>query len=235
MDDDDAAELARLRERAYGRTADIAEDAAALQRLRELEAQAAHAASDASTIDVAAEAATSPEPEPAPPPDDADDERPYGAPRRWPRWAAGAALTGSAAALVAGTVAITLAIPRDEPRYAEAVQVTTLTSLVPWPPENDSDSRRYADFRGFSVFANTVGTPADPNPVRCLSIVSPEEAAEPTIGETLSACGAGPFPVSVTAVISTLSPPAAQEAYDLGTAVNFTLGEAGVEVWVARR
>ena len=140
MDDDDAAELARLRERAYGRTADIAEDAAALQRLRELEAQAAHAASDASTIDVAAEAATSPEPEPAPPPDDADDERPYGAPRRWPRWAAGAALTGSAAALVAGTVAITLAIP---PAGGFACP---RTFLLFWR------------FRGIRFFSSTAGT-----------------------------------------------------------------------------
>ncbi|MDQ1125754.1 hypothetical protein QE428_000787 [Microbacterium sp. SORGH_AS 505] len=234
MDDDDAAELARLRERAYGRSADIAGDAAAVARLRELEAREAERPAEGPPAEDAADAPeTAPAAETTAP--DVDPERPYGAPRRWPRWATNLGLVASAAALVAGTVAITLSIPREAPRYPDAEQVATLTQLEAWPPESDSNSRRYADFRGFSVFATVVGTPADPNPVRCLSIVSPQEAAQPEVGETLSTCGAGPFPVAVTAVVSDLSPEAAKDAYALGTAINFTLGESGVEVWVAAR
>ncbi|MFL0565342.1 hypothetical protein ACH0CG_06270 [Microbacterium sp. 179-I 1D1 NHS] len=238
MDDDDAAELDRLRERAYGRSADIAGDAAAVARLRELEAREARGPDEGPPAEAAPAAAADP-PEAASTAEetdpDIDPERPYGAPRRWPRWATNLGVLASAAALVAGTVAITLSIPREAPRYPDAERVATLTQLEAWPPESDSDSRRYADFRGFSVFATVVGTPADPNPVRCLSIVSPQEAAQPEVGETLSTCGAGPFPVAVTAVVSDLSPEAAKDAYALGTAINFTLGESGVEVWVAAR
>lgn len=239
MDDDAAAELARLRERAYGRSADIAGDAAALARLRELEARAVRAPSVAPGADDEDESAPdAPGPAETDPPGaltGGDAERPYLTPRRWPRWVRPAAVAVGAVGLVAATAAVTLSIPRDVPRYPNATEVTRLSELVPLRPQNDSDSRRYADFRGFSVFTNTVGTPADPNPVRCLSIVSPEEAADPTIGETLSTCGAGPFPVAVTAVVSSLSPPAARQAYAPGTAINFTLGESGVEVWVADR
>ncbi|MFJ6677787.1 hypothetical protein ACIQLK_01505 [Microbacterium sp. NPDC091382] len=241
MDDDDAAELARLRERAYGRSADIAGDPAALARLRELEVRASETPADAEAT--AEPSAESPATEPAelqqapagPQAPATDPERPYGAPAHWPRWATGLGLVACAGALVVGTAAITLSLPRETPRYPDAERVTTLTQLEAWPPESDSDSRRYTDFRGFSVFATVVGTPADPNPVRCLSIVSPQEAAQPDIGETLSTCGAGPFPVAVTAVVSDLSPEAAKDAYALGTAINFTLGENGVEVWVAAR
>ncbi|EZP29124.1 hypothetical protein [Microbacterium oleivorans] len=225
MDDDAAAELARLRERAYGRTADIAGDAPAMRRLRELEAR---------LVPAAAPPIEEPQPDPAP---DADvvPGVPVARAPRWRRWVMGAAVLVGAAALVAGTVAVTLSIPRDVPRYPDAMRVATLDTLEPWPPQSDSASRRHEDFRGFSVFTNTVGTSADPNPVRCLSVVSPDEAADPTVGETFSACGAGPFPVSVTTVVSSLSPQAAQDAYAPGTAINFTLGEDGVEVWVIDR
>lgn len=230
MDDDEAAELARLRERAYGRTPDIAGDAAALARLRELEARAARrdapAGDDAAARDEVAPlapAASERAAAEAPP-----RERPR---RRAPRWLVAAGAVVAAAALVTATVAITRAVTEDTPRYPGTERVATLAVIDGGSaPEDSSAVRRYSDFRGYSVFAFTAGNVDRPD-VECLSVVSPAEAAD----DSLSVCGSAPFPVAVTAVVSEQSPDAARAAYPLGTALNFTLTGAGVEVWVGSR
>lgn len=230
MDDDEAAELARLRERAYGRTPDIAGDAAALARLRELEIRAARrdapAGDDTGAEDEvtpAAPAAAEPAAAEAPPQD-----RPR---RRAPRWLVAAGAVVAAAVLVTSTVAITRAVPDDTPRYPGAERVATLAVIDGGSaPEDSSAGRRYSDFRGYSVFAFTASNVDRPD-VECLSVVSPAEAAD----DSLSVCGSAPFPVAVTAVVSEQSPDAARAAYPLGTALNFTLTGAGVEVWVGSR
>ncbi|MGA6128680.1 MULTISPECIES: hypothetical protein [unclassified Microbacterium] len=230
MDDDEAAELARLRERAYGRTPDIAEDAAALARLRELETRAARrdapAGDDTGAGDEvapAAPAASERAAAEAPP-----QERSR---RRAPRWLVAAGAVVAAAALVTATVAIRRAVTEDTPRYPGAERVATLAVIDGGSaPEDSSAVRRYSDFRGYSVFAFTAGNVDRPD-VECLSVVSPAEAAD----DSLSVCGSAPFPVAVTAVVSEQSPDAARVAYPLGTALNFTLTGAGVEVWVGSR
>ncbi len=233
MDDDEAAELARLRERAYGRTPDIAGDAAALARLRELEARAARR--DAPAGD---DAAAREEVAPAEPAASAASERaaaeapPQDRPRRRaPGWLVAAGAVVAAAVLVTATVAITRAVPEDTPRYPGAERVATLAVIDGGSaPEDSSAGRRYSDFRGYSVFAFTASNVDRPD-VECLSVVSPAEAAD----DSLSVCGSAPFPVAVTAVVSEQSPDAARAAYPLGTALNFTLTGAGVEVWVGSR
>ncbi|OAH50240.1 hypothetical protein [Microbacterium oleivorans] len=227
MDDDEAAELARLRERAYGRTPDIAGDAAALARLRELEARAARrdvpAGDDAAAPEEVAPVAPAEPAAEAPP-----RERPR---RRAPRWLVAAGAVVAAAVLVTATVAITRAVPEDTPRYPGAERVATLAVIDGGSaPEDSSAGRRYSDFRGYSVFAFTASNVDRPD-VECLSVVSPAEAAD----DSLSVCGSAPFPVAVTAVVSEQSPDAARAAYPLGTALNFTLTGAGVEVWVGSR
>lgn len=227
MDDDEAAELARLRERAYGRTPDIAGDAAALARLRELQTRAARrdapAGDDTGAGDEVAPAAPAAFAAEAPP-----RERPR---RRAPRWLVAAGAVVAAAVLVTATVAITRTIPEDTPRYPGAERVATLAVIDGGSaPEDSSAGRRYSDFRGYSVFAFTASNVDRPD-VECLSVVSPAEAAD----DSLSVCGSAPFPVAVTAVVSEQSPDAARAAYPLGTALNFTLTGAGVEVWVGSR
>lgn len=225
MDEDEAAEIARLRERAYGRTPDIAGDADAIRRLRELEARAAPRE--------AAEPPAPPVADPAPAAEEEGDgpAAPAVPRRRLPRWAVAAGAIVAAAALVTATALITTAVPDAAPRYPSAAKVATLSVIDGGSAqEQASAGRRYADFRGFSVFAFTA-TAEDRPDVECLSIVSPEEAAD----DSLSTCGAAPFPVSVTTVISERSPAAARATYPTGTTLNFTLTTSGVEVWVAER
>ncbi|MEW1834718.1 hypothetical protein [Microbacterium sp. NPDC079995] len=227
MDDDEAAELARLRERAYGRTPDIAGDTAALARLRELEERALRGATMEQVVD-----------DPALPVEDATVEDsevatalPVEPPRRAPRWVLLVGATVAAVVLIAATVAITRAVPEEKTRYPGAERVTTLAVIDGGGAQaNASAGRRYADFRGYSVFAFTATSPDRPN-AECMSIVSPQESAD----ESLSTCGAAPFPVTVTTVVSEQSPDAARTSYRSGTVINFTLTNAGVEVWVAER
>lgn len=221
MDDDEAAELARLRERAYGRTPDIAGDAAAVARLRELEERAAPRETvEDDSPDAVVEAPTPDEP-PAPEPTR----------RRTPRWLVTVGAVVAAGVLVAATVAITRAVPEETTRYPGAERVMTLAVIDGGGAQaNASAGRRYEDFRGFSVFAFTATSPNRPD-AECLSIVSPQESAD----DSLSTCGAAPFPVTVTTVISEQSPDAARASYRPGSVINFTLTSAGVEVWVAAR
>ncbi|MFI8632793.1 hypothetical protein ACIGEP_09385 [Microbacterium sp. NPDC077663] len=227
MDDDEAAELTRLRERAYGRTPDIADDAAALARLRELEDRALRRES---AEPFPGDAAPADEPAVEDPPV-GQTPTPVAAPRRAPRWLVALGAVVAAAVLVAATVAITQAVPDETTRYSGAERATTLSVIDGGGAQaNASAGRRYVDFRGYSVFAFTATSPDRPN-AECLSIVSPQEAAD----DSLSTCGAAPFPVSVTTVVSEQSPDAARASYRLGTVLNFTLTSAGVEVWVSER
>jgi hypothetical protein len=227
MDDDEAAELARLRERAYGRTPDIAGDTAAVARLRELEERALRGEPAGAVVEDRAA--------PVEEPVDADPDvatAPQAAPhRRAPRWVLAVGAAVAAVVLVAAAVAITRAVPEDTTRYPGAERVTTLAVIDGGSAQaNASAGRRYADFRGYSVFAFTATSPDRPN-AECMSIVSPQESAD----DSLSTCGAAPFPVTVTTVVSEQSPDAARAAYRSGTVLNFTLTNAGVEVWVAER
>lgn len=99
----DESELARLRRRAYGPAADIADDPAALARLRELEGASGGAPSFATPV-VAGPAEDPPaadEPE-ARPRDPSPVEEPAApAARRAPRWITRGVAIGSAAVLVA--------------------------------------------------------------------------------------------------------------------------------------
>jgi hypothetical protein len=238
MNAEEAAELRSLRERAYGRHPDIAEDPAALWRLRELERRATPARekpaappppippeepADAATVTTAAEAEDTP-----------PESVPEGPPRRLPRILRGAAIVVGVVALVAATAGITATVTgmvRDAaPLYPGATVAETLVAVeegAAGSGDEPAGNRRFEDFRGFSVF---VYRTADGSDYQCLSIVSPAQATDPSVGQTLSGCGTPPFPTSVTVMIGDRSPRPARDALADGTVVNFTLTEDGVEV-----
>lgn len=240
MNAEDAAELRSLRERAYGRHPDIADDPAAVGRLRELERRAAPvreklaavSAPPADTVDTAAVAADTPAAE------DDEDDAPSAdaepAPRRLPRALRLAAIVVGAVALIAATAGITVTATgwvRDAaPRYPGAIAAGTLVAVDDGADSASDEpvgNRRFEDFRGFSVF---VYRTADGSDYQCLSIVSPAQATDPSVGQTLSGCGMPPFPTSVTLMIGDRSPRPARDTLADGTVVNFTLTEEGVEV-----
>ena len=232
MDDATRAELEMLRERAYGRSSDIAGDPVALRRLAELESRAA------GKPEVAPEepAPVEPEPEPEPvaevpaAPDEAPDRLASGMPR-WVKVVAPLA----AVALVAITAVVTTLIVGSNAPYAGMQRVERLTVLE-GAELADANllafatyDERFSDVLGYAVTIQNMSS--DPqHGYKCLAAQT-STADDLYRSDMNSTCGAEPFPITVTIILSDRSPEEALEAYPVGTALHFALNGSSVDVY----
>ncbi|WP_307224548.1 hypothetical protein [Microbacterium arborescens] len=263
MDEGVAAELRALRARAYAPGADIADDPVALARLTELEERerasritrppapvtprSAPTPTSAPTPSPAETAppASGPAPEPVPG-DDADGAA--SASRRAPRslrpilmWA------GSLVAVAALAVGITaFATARSAPTATALppdARISHVTTLLPTGEEIPEFVRPYGDglaaasyedFLGLSVFRSADEWRGNGN--LCVSVA---RIADETSGDTArngvyyQGCAAGAFPAAVTFVVWEDQPEELLERYPVGTALQFVLMDAGVDVFVS--
>ena len=256
-------ELRTLRARAYGPSADIEQDPAALQRLRELEAS--RDAPDAAVPDEQSEVPTHVEPTPveAPVPPPADDgaelfaigessetesDMPASARRRKPRrlssqsvalWALSVL---GAAALAAGlTYSLTSAPPVEA--SSGATQVDTLEPdpfiEVPAGWFGAGPSSMAFEYYGLTLFESTggyTGLGTD-----CFAVVAteqmPELDADPNSrtmsGIMYSGCGAGAFPATVQFVVDSNAPQQLRDRFPSDSALQFVFDGSRIGVFLA--
>lgn len=256
MDDQHAAELRMLRERAYGPSADIHDDPIALARLRELEeasvAQAAaRAAEDAAlrypgTAVVAEDEAPDPAPGPAeatdpepdadvglaadPEPGSDQDQAPHAVPAKLGRrrsWLWAASLVVAGLAGAGAAVAVAETHPGRVAVLAQAPDSE-------WPSEffgdqPQSGSRVFEGFLGLSVVIvpDAWGAIAAPE---CLFVLQ-AEGPSPGSGSILSTgCAAGEFDMTASFAVTSSMPEQLREQYPVGTALEFIV--EGAEVFV---
>ncbi|MFJ6651741.1 hypothetical protein ACIQLJ_02965 [Microbacterium sp. NPDC091313] len=241
MDDDE--ELRMLRARAYGPSADIHLDGAALRRLRELEAAAAPAARPDAPRPAAPSAPMTDPPDPAAPEDDrtADEEEPAttaGRPRaRFRRGlVAGAA---SVALLVSAGIgaAVNAALSPQHPTPGvELVRTVGIDPDFSWPsffPEPGSlRAIGFSDLAGITV----VAIPPSSAAARGWCIFTYETARlDPTSdayeGDTEQACEGRPFPASVVIDLDR-APRSLREAFPDDSALQLVLDAEQREVLV---
>ncbi len=238
MSTDDLAELQALRARAYGPAADIADDAAALERLNELERAARRAEHPEPQLDpesaepdpgavlLAEFAAEAPEP-------DADSavepEPPRTRRRRWP-WVA----AGWAVSLVLACVATAWLTARAPLVPLEVGAAAPQIASLRADPEGEvpgffgpgGDAVVYEDFFGLRVVSGVDwGSPTG----ECLIVFDPERLIETSGGwsyeaQIFNGCAAGPFPATVEVTNALDDAPAALvEAFGDDLALQFVL------------
>jgi hypothetical protein len=235
MGDEDRAELALLRARAYGPDADIADDAAARARLEELE-------SLLRTPPVPEEPAAPAAPEPAPAPEPTPTPETASEPAKPPRsrrllpvaWIA--SVVAVAALAVGATYAATATafslVPRDPgmPQVAviEIDHVPSEDSFLGYP----SDVVYFQDFAGVTA-VSTVALSMTGD--LCLAIMWTDDVDTGSDGLgsiQYYACGAGTFPATVPMVVTVDFPAELRERYPIGTALQFVLDDDRVGVFV---
>lgn len=242
-------ELERLRARAYGPAADIADDADAVERLRVLEhlertertAPVHRPPSDPEPLRADLPAAGDATPEP--PADDDDEpavsERPALLRSRrgvW-AWAISLALV-TALASAATTVGVSL-VP-----VSTSVGASQVATLVEDPTaqtpalfgERRGDERAFADFYGVTAFVGSAQVDASDNRGSCLYLLDTDEVGrDETNGFrgnfVYGGCGAGIFPATVQFVVAEGMPDAFVERFPLGTSVQFVFDGENVGVF----
>ncbi|MDZ8171485.1 hypothetical protein [Microbacterium xanthum] len=240
----DEEELRRLRARAYGPAADIHDDPAALQRLRELESPvpvppppAAPAGSDAAD-DPPASAAPDPAPLKTSGPDDHEDRvevhparRPWLVPAIW-------AASVAVAALVAATAALAIAPPAPPFDTGAAEQVVAL------PPDPDFawpemfGGRQYGA-QGFEDHLGLTPIVVDESWMGrggedgCLMLIHTDALNDdnPAYSPWFTGCGAGPIPSTVAVEVDGTFPDPFATAYD-GRTVQFVHDDDLIRVYV---
>jgi hypothetical protein len=253
-------ELRMLRERAYGPSADIHDDPAALARLRELEAattvpepvpQGLAGAPDAAataSVDLGEpevqngfepqpEAASEPEQTPGDPDTPADPPADAEAPKR-------SGLSRRTKLLWAGSVVVALivgaAITMTTSSFgAGRVAVLAEADLSDWPTETFGDpqegSRVFDSFDGLRVLVvpNAWGNPEAG--VTCVFVVqSRESGAETPSGEILTmGCGNETQPATASFAVNETAPEELRNRFPVGTALRVVL--EGDEVHVFAR
>lgn len=220
MDDDDRrAEIAELRRRVFGPGADPA-DAAARERLRELEGR------DRAGRDPAGPAAG--EPEPAPPATPRIRTTRGVRPRLAAAWAASllvAALAGAGTTAWwlddgRGTVAVLELTPPPTPDNATYLSVDT-GSIAP--------GSLFAAFHGISVARIPVPDAATGVEAICL-VAGPAEQDGSVAGTP--GCATGAVPARTALVVTADQPQELRDAFALGTTLSFELEEDGGTVRV---
>lgn len=238
MDAEERSELERLRARAYGPDADLADDPDAWARLRELEEDDRQGRTEASESLAAAET----EPPDAGVADDAE-ERDAGGDRtasRRPRvknprtlWLWAGSLAAVAAIASAASIAAVTVVP-----VARTAGVAQVDSLLPDPSvRTDSlsslgiDSSQltgYADYLGLTAFAGPTQIDSAGNRADCLVLVdtnelSGEDDDEDSFrgGFRYGGCGAGSFPATVEFIVTPELPEDFRNRFPVGTAVQF--------------
>lgn len=251
MDDGVRDELERLRARAYGPDADLADDPVAWDRLRELEEQVRSAP-------------LAPPPAPAPVPlegpvasagpevedDDDDDGGADEPPRRrgvtvrsrrgvW-AWAvslaAVTALASAATALGVSFVPVAGA--------AGAVQVGTLTpdpgaDIPAVFGQRTGSERAFQDYFGVTAYVALARTDATDTRNPCLYLLDSDEVGRddgraPGGNFVYGGCGAGVFPATVEFVVAEGMPTAFVERFPIGTSVQFVYDGENVGVFSDR-
>ncbi|QKJ18145.1 hypothetical protein [Microbacterium hominis] len=231
MDEGSLVELRALRERAYGRDADI-DDPADLERLRELEERsrasvAVAAERPGDTTGASAPAAPAPA-APAPAAPAKGEETPAATaaspgPRRRRAW--WWALSLVVTAVTASLVTAWLLAPDARVASLEIDRET------PWPThvlgDRVSNSAVYEPFHGVSPIAVFEGPQA---PAPCLYLVTWFAGGAEFLSR--GSCTVGGFPATVALTVDASSPDELRDAFGLGTSVQFVLDEARVSVYV---
>ena len=241
-DDPRLEELRDLRTRAYGPHADIHEDAAALARLRELEADASGAVADPAIRTPT----TGPRVEPtasdaSAPADDghtsaAGSVTPTGpataveSPAWWRRrvpllWTAAGVFGGLV--IGAGSMLLVQPTPPQEAAFPHA------DPDAEWPNQmsgaSPEDGQRYNEFHGLTVVTYDQNT-GDGASRPCLAVLTTPSGA----GFAAGGCGAGPFPATVSLQITSLLPQALRDEFPEDTSLQFVHDDARVQVYAAQ-
>lgn len=240
MDDTFTDELHRLRARAYGPDADIHDDPAALERLQDLELRHRRPPLPPPPPDPPAAARTAgptaphpdltrhrpevpPQPSPAPALVTTAPARRWSRGRVAPVWIASLVVAGLAGAAVAAFV------PRAQPAPVATLQVA---DDAVWPgdvlgPQPDG-ALLFDEHLGVQVIA--VPQETQGGPTACLYAMNARELPR---GAFHVACGAGPFPPTLTSLVSTEWPAETLERLPLGSAVKYVLDGDRVLVYTA--
>lgn len=236
-----ADELRPLRERAYGRNADIQQDPAALRRLAELEApkQTSTRTVAAQTEQVTADFSPgqdSPAAIVAVPPE--------GASRVRTRWRLPLLWVTSVLVPILVIVVISGAIvrqPEVDPHYSGATQVARLgadpTSNIPafFSGGGTEDARGFSEFYGLRVLVSSGGYTGQYND-ECLFVMTSQSFESATNnsfeGQLFDGCAANAFVATVAIKVTRDMPEELRREYPEGTALQFAYDEEGSEVVV---
>ncbi|PVE79421.1 hypothetical protein [Microbacterium testaceum] len=249
MDDGARDELERLRARAYGPDADLADDPVAWDRLRELEEQVRFAAiapppAPASVPPAGPVASTDPEIE-----DDDDvgaDEPPRR--RRLPVrsrrgvWAWAVSLAAVTALASAATALGVSFVP-----VAGAAVAPQVGTLTPDPGadipavfgQRTGSERAFQDYFGVTAYVALARTDSTDTRNPCLYLldsgeVGRDDGRAPGGNFVYGGCGAGVFPATVEFVVAEGMPPAFVERFPIGTSVQFVYDGENVGVFSDR-
>ncbi|MDR6692194.1 hypothetical protein J2X55_003136 [Microbacterium sp. 1154] len=235
ISDDD--ELAALRRRAYAPGADISSDPAALQRLIELESRSS---------DDVVPAPSEVEEDPV---DPSGVDEPADAPRRrfrMPRLRRSMTILLTAAALVVACAATALVVVQrvqTDPLQAGATQIARVSPdsafVVPSVLFRGVTSgvTAYAEWQGFRfiTYPSVIG---GDDTARCLTVWQPDLLDASSNGSSYDgeiftqACGAGPFPANVVALLRETTPERSRTEFPPDTALQFVYDAANDEVVV---
>ncbi|MFB7892176.1 hypothetical protein ACFC1I_08255 [Microbacterium sp. NPDC056044] len=246
-DDPHLEELRALRTRAYGPNADIHEDAAALVRLRELEARATGDGGDASATPLTVDPRMAPTAIGVTGPDSTghesveagevavDADEPGGAvaaaesPMWWRRRIP---VLWTAAGIVVGVVLGIGLSSLVQPGAPERVAVLDVDAGAEWPNEifgvGPDDGRRYEEFHGLTVVGYDRTTDVGGSQ-SCLAVLTAPDGS----GFAAGGCGAAAFPANASMEITSLSPQELRDEFPEGTSLRFVREGTQMEVYAA--
>ncbi|WP_295832724.1 hypothetical protein [uncultured Microbacterium sp.] len=257
MDDDVREELRLLRARAYGPHADIADDAAAVARLRELEdlerqdrvpppprspVTSAAAAAGSRAAVVTPDGESDEEEDEDEDGDDGPRVRPalVGSKRRLWVWAASLAVVAALAS--AATAASLTLVPVSA--AAGAPQVDTLVpapdaAVPPVFGQRTGAERAYENYYGIAAFTGRSPTDATENRIPCLYLLDADEMGKDDTRAfrgnfVYGGCGAGVFPATVQFVVADGMPDAFIQRFPIGTSMQFVFDGENVGVFSDR-
>jgi hypothetical protein len=223
-------ELQRLRARAYGPGADISRDPAALARLEELEEQSRLSGDAPREVDegvAAPEELASVAEQPEPEPDAAAEDGP--SPSRWQRWLTGrrGIIVGIGATVVAVIVSALLTTAVTTRTISGGVTVQAELDVeegidVPDAFGLPDDTIAYAAFYGVRPVRFSSGGEAVAGGDQCIYLFNDETIVRgDSIGVINVACGAEPFPLTMSLRVGAWAPAELSERYPRGTALQF--------------
>ncbi len=254
MDDDAREELRRLRARAYGPDADIADDPSAAERLSALEERDREERSPAPMLPIVAEepvasgsVALGPEVVAEEGDEEAEGEevprerRPLiGSKRALWVWALSLAVV---TALASAATALSLTFV-PVARSVGAPQVGTLEPDPDTEPpaifgQRTGAERAFRSFYGVTAFVGFAQVDATENRSPCIYLldsaeVTAQEAQGISGNFVYGGCGAGIFPATVELVVADGMPDAFVERFPIGTSVQFVFDGENVGVFADR-